>query len=92
MAKTANYTIKAIANYQKTKERVTILFDKGTKDALIKKHGARPVSTIIKEIIDADLNNGKKPPETRPETTPQKAPKKSVDLDDPANVFMNYKE
>lgn len=84
MAKTADYTIKAIANYQKTKERITILFDKGTKDALIKKHGARPISTIIKEIIDADLNDGAKKP-------PKKSAPASVDLDDPANVFENYK-
>ena len=105
MAKTADYTIKAIANYQKTKERITILFDKGTKDALIKKHGARPVSTIIKEIIDADLNNDEKPTEPRPETTTKKAPKKSAPdqptikadnpADDPANdpalIFENFK-
>lgn len=94
MAKTADYTIKAIANYQKTKERITILFDKGTKDALIKKHGARPISTIIKEIIDADLNDAKQEPKkTATKTAPVvKVDDRADDLNDPANVFMNYKE
>lgn len=91
MAKTADYTIKAIANYQKTKERITILFDKGTKDALIKKHGARPISTIIKEIINADLNDGaKKPPKKSAPVV--KVDDRADDLNDPALIFENYKE
>lgn len=97
MAKTADYTIKAIANYQKTKERVTILFDRGTKDALIKKHGARPISTIIKEIIDADLNeNITGSPAPKKTTAKKQKPEPEPITDDPANdpalIFENYNE
>lgn len=57
MTKTPDYTIRAIANYQKTKERVTILFDKGTKEAIYKKYGENiQLSTYIKKLVDADLS------------------------------------
>lgn len=56
MTKTPEYTKRAIANYQKTKERVTVLFDKGTKEAIVNKYGPDvQISTYVKKLVDKDL-------------------------------------
>lgn len=61
MSKTPDYTKKAITNYQKTKDRLTILLDKGTKDKIKEKYGAGVNMTgYIKDLILNDLTKDEK--------------------------------
>lgn len=57
MTKTPDYIKSAVANYQKTKERVNILLDKGTKERIKNKYGNDfSINGYIKRLIDADLS------------------------------------
>lgn len=57
MSKTPDYTKKAIANYQKTKERIGILFDKGTKERIYNIYGnGYSINNYVKTLVDNDLN------------------------------------
>ena len=98
--KTADYTRRAIKKYENSKDKITIIADKGIKDRIKAKYGDISISKYINDLMNKDLNDGKKPTEPRPETTPKKAPKKSapdqseIITDDPANdpalIFENY--
>ena len=98
--KTADYTRRAVKKYENTKDKITIITEKGTKDRIKSKYGNISISKYITGLIDADLNDDKKPTEPRPEPAPKKAPKKSapdqseIIADDPANdpalIFENY--
>lgn len=91
--KTADYTRRAVKKYENTKDKITIITEKGTKDRIKSKYGNISISKYITGLIDADLNDDKKP-------APKKAPKKSapdqpeIIADDPANdpalIFENY--
>lgn len=80
--KTADYTRRAIKKYENTKDKITIIAEKGTKERIKAKHGNISLSKYINDLINRDLNE-------KPET--KKPAPASVDLDDPANVFENYK-
>lgn len=52
--KTADYTIKAIRKYEQSKDRITVLADKGTKDR-IKAVASGSVTEYILDILYKQL-------------------------------------
>lgn len=56
MGKTPEYTKRAVATYQATKDRVNLLLDAGTKDKIKERYGDKVnISGYIKGLIKADL-------------------------------------
>ena len=95
--KTADYTRRAVKKYETTKDKITIITEKGTKDRIKNKYGDISISSYITGLIDQDLNGaGKNPPEPVTKKPPKKsAPDQSeIIADDPANdpalIFENY--
>jgi hypothetical protein len=54
MAKTADYTIQAISDYQKRKDRIALLADKGTEDR-IKAVTSKSINDYIMSLVYAQL-------------------------------------
>ena len=89
--KTADYIRRAVKNYENTKDKITIIADKGIKEKIKKKYGNISISKYINDLINADLNDGaKKPPKKSAPVV--KVDDHADDLNDPALIFENYKE
>ena len=92
--KTADYIRRAVKNYENTKDKITIIADKGIKEKIKKKYGNISISKYINDLINADLNDGKQEPKKPPKKSAPvvKVDDHGADLDDPALIFENYKE
>jgi len=70
MAKTAGYTMQAISDYQKRKDRIALLAEKGTKDrikAVTNKSVNEYIMSLVYEQLEKDeqrQQSGTAPPTT----------------------------
>lgn len=84
------YTKNAVRRYQESKERLSLLLDKGTKDRIKDKYGNDySVNAYVKRLIDNDLNNSIININTDPESTEEK----EIELEPVQNVVeIEHKE
>lgn len=56
--KTPEYIRKAVKKYEATKDKITIICNKGIKDRIKQKYGDISISAYINDLIEKDLNGG----------------------------------
>lgn len=56
--KTPEYIRKAVKKYETSKDKITIICNKGTKERIINKYGNISISSYISGLIEKDLNGG----------------------------------
>ena len=82
MSNLPEYTQKAISKYKAKKDLVSLVLKQGTKEKIKSVYGDISYNSYFQSLVDRDLDE---------KTKTKKPAPASVNLDDPANVFENYK-